>query len=448
MPPDSGRHLRVLLLTDVFPPRSGGSGWSTYYLGKALQDRGHEVSVLRPRFDHEGTRPAIRSVEYGDIAVEEVLIPQAAAWARRGGLEKAAREALGRRALAHRALVQARQRGVEVLHGGHSISGVAASLGASRASKVGMRVVSVATVRDYWPLCPVSTRLFSTGKGVTFQCPDCHRIVPYLKCVRRSTRRGSLVVPPALARWLLTLRLSRSLAKCGAVIAVSNYVRHELARSGRVPASRLRVIPNLVDLPSVGRALSGPWPLHDISPEMPFLLFAGKLDRNKGAQALPRLVCQAGVRLPVVVAGDGPLREQIAGEAARLGLDFRFYDWLDNDAVLLLMSRARSLLFPSAWQEPLSRVLLEGLASGAAIVALNTGGTPDAIANGESGWLASDLDGMVDGLRRVVSDDTLNARLRDGARRRAEERFSAPVVSAQVETLYFELLDRLEARRA
>ena len=52
-------------------------------------------------------------------------------------------------------------------------------------------------------------------------------------------------------------------------------------------------IPNLVDLPSVQSALDGPWPLHDISPEAPFLLFAGKLDPNKGPQLLPATLGEA-----------------------------------------------------------------------------------------------------------------------------------------------------------
>ena len=158
---------------------------------------------------------------------------------------------------------------------------------------------------------------------------------------------------------------------------------------------------------------------------------------------LPRAVKQAGVTLPVVLAGDGPLQAQLAPKANALGLDFRFYDWLDNDAILRLMRAARLLLFPSAWQEPLSRVLLEGCAAGAAIVALNTGGTADIITHGESGWLAADQAEFAEGVRRVVEDDALNNRIRAGARSRAETTFSASVVSAQIEALYSSLLEDL-----
>jgi glycosyltransferase involved in cell wall biosynthesis len=126
-------------------------------------------------------------------------------------------------------------------------------------------------------------------------------------------------------------------------------------------------------------------------------------------------------------------------------MDFRFVSWLDNDAAILLMRHATVLLFPSAWQEPLSRVLLEGLAAGAAIVALDTGGTSDAIAHAESGWLAKDAAEFTEGIRLVSSNTQLNATLRSGARRRAEEVFAAPNVSARVEALYTRLLEGLGA---
>jgi glycosyltransferase involved in cell wall biosynthesis len=235
--------------------------------------------------------------------------------------------------------------------------------------------------------------------------------------------------------------MGRALAECDGVIGVSKYVRDELARSGRVAKRKLAAIPNLVHLSSVDDALGGEWPLPDINPDAPFLLFAGKLDYNKGAQMLPETVARLGVTLPVVIAGEGRMQAKIEADAKRSGLDFRFYGWLDNDATVLLMGRAKALLFPSAWQEPLSRVLLEGCAAGAAIVALDTGGTRDIVTHMESGWLASDMDSFVEGVQKVSQDSDLNMRLRAGARARAEERFSSERVSARMEALYRKLLE-------
>src|SRR5215213_1770596 len=77
MQPDTanGRRLQILLLTDVFPPGSGGSGWSTYYLGKALRDRGHGVYIIRPRYNERVARVERRIVEYRGLVVEELHIP-------------------------------------------------------------------------------------------------------------------------------------------------------------------------------------------------------------------------------------------------------------------------------------------------------------------------------------------------------------------------------------
>jgi glycosyltransferase involved in cell wall biosynthesis len=186
--------------------------------------------------------------------------------------------------------------------------------------------------------------------------------------------------------------------------------------------------------------------LDDISPATDFALFVGKWDVNKGAQLLSEAVERAGLEMPVVMLGDGPLKAKIGEDARERGLDFRFYSWLDNDAVLTVMRSARALLFPSAWQEPLSRVLLEGCAAGAAIVALDTGGTADVISHGVSGWLAADMNSFAEGIRRVTGDDVLNMSLRAGARARAERTFAAPKVAAEIETLYRSLLQRAEER--
>ena len=72
--------MRILLATDVFPPRCGGSGWSTYYLGRALAARGHMVQVVRPRFlgadTAAGGQPQVHGVEYEGLPVFELHVPR------------------------------------------------------------------------------------------------------------------------------------------------------------------------------------------------------------------------------------------------------------------------------------------------------------------------------------------------------------------------------------
>lgn len=438
----SDRKLNVRLVTDAFPPGGGGSGWSTYYLGKALADLGHSVGVVRPVYAQSGAGRVRNVTSYGGLRVDEIGIPTPPDWIAKIGLARGWEEMKAIRQLSRYCTQLACDGKADVLHGQHTVSGIATTMGVRAARRKGAQAISVITVRDYWPLCPSSTRLVYGGSAAQEECVDCHKPDAYLSCVSKGGIAAKTKAVGA-ARWLRTRARARTLAQCDAIIGVSKYVQSELARSGRFDAKKMVAIPNLVDLESVDAALEVQV---GVSPDLDgdYLFFAGKLDPNKGAQLLPGLVEAAGVQLPLLIAGDGQLKAAIQREAAERGLDFRFLDWTDNDSVLRLMQTARCLLFPSCWQEPLSRVLLEASASRAAIVALDTGGTSEVIRHMESGWLVHDTVDFVEGIRRVCTDDSLNRSLRRGARKMAEEKFAEPIVSRQIEELYRTLLGRLE----
>jgi glycosyltransferase involved in cell wall biosynthesis len=74
------------------------------------------------------------------------------------------------------------------------------------------------------------------------------------------------------------------------------------------------------------------------------------------------------------------------------------------------------------WPEPLSRVLLEGLALGSPLAAMATGGTAEILEDGRSGLLVADADAAAlgDAVRRLALDAALRRDLAEGARARAE----------------------------
>ena len=218
----------MILLTDVFPPKSGGSGWSTFYLGKALAERGHTVRVLRPGYDEPVPRSALRAETYDGLPVEWVLVPTPPSWAKKIGVSKAWQERTARRLLAKRAYKLAMTGNADILHGQHKVSVGAASIAAHKARADRATVASVATVRDYWPLCPVSTRLFTRRDGSGFECRDCQRFLPYLRAVASSSGLASIQMALAPLRWLSTLASRRLLARCDATIAVSHQASKRL----------------------------------------------------------------------------------------------------------------------------------------------------------------------------------------------------------------------------
>ncbi len=104
--------------------------------------------------------------------------------------------------------------------------------------------------------------------------------------------------------------------------------------------------------------------------------------------------------------------------------------------MLQLMRRAAAVLFPSRWDEPLSRVLLEGLAVGAMLIVEPTGGSNEIVVHEESGLIGRNVEEMGSALARVLTEDGLSTRLRQGARQRANEHFSQDVVLPRVEEVY------------
>ena len=59
---------RVLLVTDSFPPGSGGSGWSTFELARQLRARGHHVAVVHAT---PGDKTSLHHTEYEGIHVTQ-----------------------------------------------------------------------------------------------------------------------------------------------------------------------------------------------------------------------------------------------------------------------------------------------------------------------------------------------------------------------------------------
>ena len=109
------------------------------------------------------------------------------------------------------------------------------------------------------------------------------------------------------------------------------------------------------------------------------------------------------------------------------GLDLRFGDWLDNADVLRLMRARPCCCSPRPGTSRLSRVLLEGCAVGATILALDTGGTPDIIDDGVNGRLVADMDAFAAGLRDLLDHPLARARWPRARGPTAERRFGADV---------------------
>lgn len=414
--------LRVLIVTDSFPPVCGGSGWSTFELSRGLVARGHHVEVVKIEttasdapasttyegvpvtiFRHPApTTPVIRNVAKNErlwSALDEWLTDRFSRFA------------------------------PDIVHAQHVMSTVPAIRAAHRA---GLPVV--ATVRDYWPVCYWSDLIYDPAAPTL--CPEC-TVTMMTKCVR--PRAGSFPV----AAWSIipymraNLRGKRkTLAEADTVIAVSSTIADDLRRRApELSRTPIVTIPNPVDMTSLESARHSTPMLDE-----PYVLYAGKLATNKGVQFLIKALADAHVRWPLVVVGDGPLAGAMRDEAQARGIDVRLQGWRDRAEVLTWMRHAALLAFPSYGPESLSRVLIEAAALGVPIAAMDTGGTRDIIHGGQTGLLSTDPAGFSRDLARLAGDERLRHALGAAARADVTSRFAARSVVERVELVYRGLL--------
>jgi glycosyltransferase involved in cell wall biosynthesis len=274
------------------------------------------------------------------------------------------------------------------------------------------------TVRDHWPVCFWSTRV---NQGQL--CPTCS-LKNMLRCVQGRVPGPAFLAWGAIPYMRADLLLKRrALRRAGATLAVSAAIADELRAAG---LPRVEVLPNLVDAEET-RALA------QSEPGLP--LFIGKLEDNKGARLLVPAVAEAGTGLPLVVLGEGSLHHTLKFEAAQRGVEVILRGWAHRDDVLRAMARAQALVFPSLWPEPLSRVLLEALALGTPVAAMDTGGTREILEDEESGLVVRDAAGLADAIRRLALDGPLRARISAGARARAAH-FSPERLLPRYEAVY------------
>ena len=210
----------------------------------------------------------------------------------------------------------------------------------------------VQTLHNYRLLCPASTFYRDGGS-----CEEC---VTYslLRSVQHACYRDSRVMSGAIALMLRTHR-SRQTWNGGidAYIAISGFVRDKFVEAG-FPAGKISVKPNFVEPDPGERSHSGD-----------YALFVGRLSREKGLLTLLEAWKRLPSGIPLVIAGDGPMRHHLEAEIARKGLQgIDFAGRLHRGEVYDAMKKAAFLVVPSIWYEPFGLVVAEAFACGTPVL--------------------------------------------------------------------------------
>jgi glycosyltransferase involved in cell wall biosynthesis len=227
---------------------------------------------------------------------------------------------------------------------------------------------------------------------------------------------------------------ARLLRRFRAIAAVSPAIRDELVQRGVAP-DLVRIVANGIEDPAVGPAGSCV-----TKPFHPTLVFVGRLAPEKNLhialQSVARLRRQhEGIGL--VIAGEGPLRAELAELARQLGIDqaVQFHGHV-NDVVPLLR-QADCFVLPSR-TEGVPIALLEAMAVGTPIVASAVGGIPAVVSKEAEAILVrpGEADDLVTAIQKVVDSPAVAATLKNAARSRYLAAFTAERLASDYADLY------------
>ena len=272
--------------------------------------------------------------------------------------------------------------------------------------------------------------------------------VPAAKLVRAKVICSRL----DLRQWAFRAqRLAESLAlrTADAVMVNARCLREATVREDGVRADKVYVVHNGVDLPAFDAAAKAD---PGVPSGRPTIAVVANLHASKGHLELIEAVARMRAELRdllVLCAGEGPMRPVLEQQIAFHGL---------RDTVLLLghrrdvpalLARSRVACAPSH-EEGLSSAIVEAMAAGLPVVGSEVGGTPELVAEGETGLLVPPRDpqALAERLLALLRDPERGRALGAAARKRVEAEFSLPALSQRLGDLYRATLADVPERAA
>jgi len=425
--------MRILLVSDYYPPFIGGAHRQTQLLGQELQRRGHEVSVATVWYGG-----AAEIADDGGVAVYRVKQLRTAL----PGLVRDQRQRHSTpfpdpvTVLALRRVI--RRVRPEVIHAyGWLTYSLAAAL-------VGQDIPLLISSRDYAYSCANRTMVAWDRLCTGPELPKC------LRCTAHHFG--------PLKGWISTVSILAGravlLPKVYGVHSISGYVQQIVERdflrvipesngTGRRPVVR-EVIPSFREDDE-----ANPPPPADLDrylrqlPSEPFILFVGALRAVKGVRQLlaayERLASPPPLVLIGTVESDTP---DYFPPGALVLPDF------PHPAVMAAWERCLFGVFPSLLPEPLGSVVYEGMSRGKAVIGSTPGGHADMIVSGETGFLvpAGAVEPLADAMQKLIDSADLRERFGQAGRERARL-FTASRAVPGFERLYERLIQLSSSRR-
>jgi colanic acid/amylovoran biosynthesis glycosyltransferase len=266
---------------------------------------------------------------------------------------------------------------------------------------------------------------------------------------------------PALAAWVIrmltgvgysftthahdlyvdTAMLRQKVEEARFVVTISEFNRALIERHcGDPAAGKVHVVRCGVDLGAFA-------PRPAARAEVPTFLCVAGLRAYKGHDVLLdacALLRARGVRVQVLLAGEGELRRHLEARIAREGLGdaVQLLGAVPHQRVPDLLAKATAMVLPSVrardgQMEGIPVALMEAMAAGVPVISTRLSGVPELVEDGETGLLVAERDApaLADAMARLAAEPDVGRRLAEAARRTVRERFDRARNVAVLESL-------------
>jgi len=252
--------------------------------------------------------------------------------------------------------------------------------------------------------------------------------------VRYGCYRDSRLATAALATMLEVHRKKNTWTEMvDCYIALTEFARQKMIQGG-LPAEKIRVKPNFV-LPDPGPRMG----------EGDYALFVGRLVDLKGVRALLAAWSKLPASIPLVIAGDGPLRPEMEKQIASLQLkNIDYRGRLSRQLTLSTMKRARVLIFPSEWYEGFPVTIAEAFACGVPVICSRLGGMQEIVEDGYTGlhFTPGDAADLAEKVQWAWSHPEQTSLMGFAARAEFEAKYSAERNFRMLSEIYESVLSR------
>jgi glycosyltransferase involved in cell wall biosynthesis len=238
-----------------------------------------------------------------------------------------------------------------------------------------------------------------------------------------------------------------------ACFGISRYVTETIVATGK-PRERVHTVLNAIDANAWDPDLDGSDVRREfgITPDTPLLASVSRLFSWKGQRELLRALALVARRVPNVRllivgedesnVGTGSFTKELRALASELGIAERVVFTGRRSDVARILAACDLFTLPS-FEEPFGLVFLEAMAMRRPVVAIDNGGTPEVVLNGQTGLLSQpwDIDGLADNIVRLLGDSELRSRMGALGRERVIELFNPERMALAAAEAYRTVLD-------